>query len=297
MALKNPRTIYGIQSVTPYYRDTGVPYGIIRVLSGSTISLAGELVSLTGGSSPYPWDAQDGAITAEMSFKPKEFPNFLVKLFLGKDPTEILADPGNTSALTNVLNTSVQDGVTGIASVAVKSGSEADLKFGKYIVKAVSPTTVDVFGLSNVDFLRGADKQYVDDTLKITTTPLTITAATAVEIPGFGVELTGGSGVIGMTSGDTAKFEANPPSIEQTDVLIGETGACPPEFGAFVSAQKQSDGSMWVFDCFRVKAFGFPFGMEEKAYNEAEVTATLLFDSAENGILKARHIKPTSGCD
>lgn len=297
MSLKQPRTIFGIHSVTPYHRNTGIPYGIIRVLAGATIALAGEIVPLTGGSSPYPWDAQDGAITPEMSFKPKEIPNFLIKLFLGKDPTEVLADPGNTSALTNVLNTSVQDGVTGIASVGVKTGSEADVKFGKYIVKAVSPTTVDVFGLSNVDFLRGVDRQYVDDTLKITTTPLTITMGAAVEVPDFGIELTGGSGTIAMVANDTAKFEANPPSIEQTDVLIGEVGACAPEFGAFVAAQKQSDGSMWLIDCFRVKAFGFPFGMEEKAYNEAEITASLLFDSAENGVFKARHMKPTLGCD
>jgi len=232
-----------------------------------------------------------------MSFKPKELASFLFKLLLGKDPTEVLADPGNAGPLANVLNASVLDAVTGIASVGVKAGSEDDLKFGKYIVKAVSPTTVDVFGQSSIDFLRGEDKQFVDDTLKITATPLTITMSAAVEVPGFGVELTGGSGTIGMTAGDTAEFEVNPPSLEQTDVLIGEFGACVPEFGAVVTAQKQGDGSMWLFDCFRVKALGFPFGLEEKAFNEAEITAMLLYDAAKNGVMKARHIKPTTGCD
>jgi len=64
MPLSKPRTIYGIHEVVPYFLDSGLPYGVIRVLAGSTISLAGELVSLTGGSSSYPWDAQDGNIAA-----------------------------------------------------------------------------------------------------------------------------------------------------------------------------------------------------------------------------------------
>ena len=80
------------------------------------------------------------------------------------------------------------------------------------------------------------------------------------------------------------------------DVKIGEFGACIPEFGAVVASQKQSDGSMWEFDCFRVKALGFPFGMEEKAYNEAEITGTLLYDSNENGIMNSRRLKPTTAC-
>lgn len=297
MSLSNPRTLYGIHQVTPYHRSTGIPYGTIRVLAGSTISLSGELVNLTGGSSSYPWDAQDGNITGEMSFKPKEIPSFLFKILLGKTPTDVLSDPGNVTALTNKNGSSVQDAATGIASVGVKSGSEADMKFGKYIVVAVSATTVDVYGLTNVDFFRGTDKSYVNDALKITSSPLTISTGVAVEIPDFGVELTGGSGTINMTTDDTAIFDANPPSLVQTDVVIGEFGACVPEFGALVVAQKKSNGSMWIFDCYRVKALGFPFGMEEKAYSEAEITATLLYDSVQNGVMQTRYLEPATGCD
>lgn len=296
MALSKPRTLFGIHEVVIYHQDSAIPYGTLRVLAGSTISLAGELVPLTGGSSRYIWDSQDGNITAEMSLKPKEIPNFLFRVLLGKTPTEVLADPGNAGPLANVLNTSVFDATTGIASVGVKSGSEDDLKFGKYTIVCVTPTTVDVYARSSIDFLRGTDKEYVDDSLKITSTPLTITTSVAVEVPDFGVELTGGSGTIAMVAGDTAEFDINPPSIEQMDVRVGELGACIPEFGAMVSAQKQADGSMWLFDCFRVKAQGFPFGMEEKAYNEAEITAMLMYDSVKNGVFDARWIKPTVAC-
>jgi hypothetical protein len=297
MALSKPRTIYGIHEAVLYSRTTGLPYGTLRVLGGSTLSLTGELVQLTGGSSPYSWDAQDGNITAEMSLKPKEIPNFLFKVLLGKEPTEVLADPGNVTTLANIKGTSVFDATTGIASVGVKSGSEDDVKFGKYIVKAVTATTVDVYGQTSVDFRRGTDKQYVDDTLKITATPLTITGTAGVtELPDFGIEFTGGSGTVDMTPGDTAEFEANPPSITQMDVTVGELGVCIPEFGALVTAQKKSSGEMWLFDCFKVKALGFPFGLEEKAFNEAELKATLLYDSVKDGVMKARYIDPTNGC-
>lgn len=297
MALTNPRVLYGIHQVTLYNLADGLPYGTLRVLKGSTISLSGELVQLTGGSSKYPWSSQDGNITAEMSLKPAELPSFLFKLFLGKTPTDVTDDPGNVSTLTNVLNTSVQDATTGIASVGVKSGSEADLKFGKYIVKAASSTTVDVYAMTNVDFQRGTDKTYVDDTLKITSAPLTITTlGVAVEVPGFGVELIGGSGTIGMTADDTAKFNINPASLEQMEVDVGGINDCIPEFGAIAVAQKQADGTMWEIDCLRVKAIGFPFGLEEKAFNEAEITANLLYDPVEDKVINIRYLKPTEAC-
>lgn len=298
MPLTQPKTLFGIHQVTPYSRLDGMPYGTLRVLGGSTISVAGELVPLTGGSSKYPWEAEDGAISAEMSLKPKEIPNFLIKILLGKTPTETLNDAGSVDALTNVKGTSVQDATTGIDSVGVKSGSEADMKFGKYIVKAASGTTVDVYAMTNIDFTRGTDKEYVDDTLKITSSPLTISGTGGVtELPGFGVEFTGGSGTVGMTADDTAEFEIYPPSLEKVVAEIGGLADCVPEFGAIVMAQKQSDGSMWLFDCYRVKALGFPFAMEEKAFNEAEITAMLLYDSVKNSLFKLKYLKPDTGCE
>ncbi len=297
MALPKARSIFGINQVTPYKIGTNEAYGTIQVLAGSSITLGGELVNLTGGSSKYPWDVQDGNISAEMSFKPKEFPPFLFKILLGKSPTEVLNDPGNTTVLANTGGTSLQDASTGIDSVGVKSGSESDLKFGRrYIVKVISATTVDVYAKTNVDFGRGTPRQYVDDTLKITDTPLLIVAATPVEVPGFGIELTGGSGTIAMVVDDTAEFDVNPPSLIQSDVKIGGIEDCIPEFGAIVTAQKMSDGTMWNFDCYRVKATGMPFGMEEKAYNEAEITAMLMYDSVQNGIMSVSFLRPTTGC-
>jgi len=57
MALKKPRTLFGIHEAVLYFQNSGKPYGTLRVLAGSTLTLSGELVSLTGGSSKYIWDA------------------------------------------------------------------------------------------------------------------------------------------------------------------------------------------------------------------------------------------------
>lgn len=299
MALSQPRTLFGIHEIVMYQRTTGIPYGSLRVLGGSTLTVTGEIVQLLGGSSKFPWDAQDGNISAEISIKPKEIPPFLFQVLLGVSPTETLNDPGNVADFANVFGTSVLEATTGIASVGVTSGDEADLKFGKYVIKANDQgNEIDVYALSSVDFLTGTDLEYLDDSLKINSAAIVIpdTGGTIV-IAELGIEFTGGSGTVALVENDTATFDINPPSTEEMYAKVGEFGACIPEFGAIVTAQKKGDGSMWLFDCYRVKALGFPFGMEEKAYNEAELTGTLLYDSLKNGVFQARYIKPVAGCN
>lgn len=292
MALSQPVTLFGIHEVTPYNRSTGLPYGILRVLAGSSLSLSGEIIKLMGGSSPYPWAAENGVITAEMGLKVKELPSWMFNLFLGGTVTDTVDDPGKVSTLTNTKGTSVV-ATTGIASVGVKTGSEADLKFGAYIVKAVSATTVDVFGVTDVDSNRGVAIEFIDDALKLTSSPLTIATTTAVTVPNLGVELTGDSGTIALVDGDTAVYEATPPSTLLTEITVGALASNVPEFGAFVTAQKQADGSMWLFDVYRLKALGLPLGMEEKAYGDIEITSTMLYDSAKDGLFSMRRVTPS----
>lgn len=293
MGLSKPNILYGVHQISAYNPLTGDTYGTARVLGSANVTLAGEQVSLTGGSNAYPWDSQDGAITPEVSINLKEMPDFMIELLLGKAPTVVADDAGGVDALVNVNGVSVLDAVTGIDSVGVKTGSEADVKFSKYLVKVVSPTTVDVYAYTNVDFRRGTDKVYEDDLLKITATPLTITTlGVATEVPGFGVELIGGSGTIAMTADDTADFFSYPASLEKMNVRIGGDGDTVPEFGLMIAAQKQKDGTMWIFDLFRASAIGLPFNMGEKAYNEAEITLSLSRDEDKDGVFDIYRLKP-----
>lgn len=293
MTLKNPRIIFGVHSLTPYRRDNGLPYGTIRVLGGSTFALNGELASLNGGSSKFPWAVEETTIGAELAIKPKEYPDFLMELFLGKAPTANAAEAnGSVTAIVNKKGTSVV-AATGVASVTPLAASESDMKFTKYIIVAVSATTFDVYAISNVDFARGTIKKFENDALKITASPLTLVQSSAVTVPGFGIEVTGGGGTIALVTDDTGTFEVRPPNSESIDVVIGGTADVFPEFGAIAVAQKRGNGEMLELDIFRLKAVGLPFNMEEKAFSEAEITAQAFYDAEEDGVFGTRHISPT----
>lgn len=295
MALSDPRGIYGVHSVTPYNRTTGSFYGTLKVLDGSSLVIEGSTVDLMGGSSKYPWAVEQGEYKAEMSIKVSQFENFLFELFLGKAPTENAAEAsGHCSTLTSVV-TGVLNATTGIASVSLKSGQAASVKFAKYVIKYVSATTVDVYAASDIDAARGTDWAYRNDLLKITASPLTVTASTATEIPGTGVEFTGGSGVIALVAGGVATFETRPINTGSNTVRIGgAANQVNPEFGCIVLAQKRANDEMVEVDCFRCLGSGMPIGFEKNAWANAELKVKVFYDSAKDGVFDFRHVKATT---
>lgn len=291
MTLPSPKTIYGIHSLTAYNITTRLPLGTAKVAGGAEFSLEGELNPLNGGSSKYPWKVERGLISAEVTLTLREYPDFLFETLLGKAVTTNSAEAsGNASTLTNQNGTSLVDATTGVASVGVKSGSEADLKFSEYVVKAVTATTVDVYAYSDVDFANGTDKTFEDGLLKITASPLSITTSTAVEVPGFGVELTGGSGTIGMTVDDTAVFSVRPANSESRSVVIGSTNEVFNDFGLYIAAQRPGDKEMFVIDCFKCAGAGLPINFTENEFSEASVTVQLYQDTARNGIMEMKSV-------
>lgn len=295
MALSEPRIVFGIHSATPYSRSTGLPYGILKVLGGSSISMAGEMIKLNGGSSRYPWAIENGLITAEITLKPREYPDFLWTLFLGKAPTANSAETGGSvTTLTQKSGSTLVNASTGIASVGIESGEEADLKFGNYVVKAVSSTTVDVYLASDVDISRGDDLTYQDDNLKITASPLTIPGTSAtVSIPNTGLEFTGGSGTVSFTADETATFTTRPINDKSMDVVIGSTEDLPIEFGMIMITQQRSNGEMFEIDAHRCKGIGMPLNFEENAFSEAEIPVEAFYDQTVDKVLTFRHVTPT----
>lgn len=296
MALSAPRSIFGVHSFAPYNRSTGEFYGILKVLGGSSLALSGETVDLMGGSSKWPWAVEDSTITAELNLRFSQYEDFLFELFLGKQPTANSAQSsGDVSTPSNVNGSSVVESTTGIASIAATSGSESDLKFGKYIIKAASTTEVDIYISSDVDQNRGTDGELQNDLLKITASPLTVpgTGGT-VDVPSYGLTITGGSGTVAFTAGDTAEVFVQPINDGSMDVTIGGSSDTFPEFGAVLYAQKRANGEMLEIDCYRCKAIGLPINFEMNAWSESEVTAKVFYDSAKNAVFKVRHVQPSS---
>jgi hypothetical protein len=299
MSLSNPRSIFGVCSFSPYKRTDGLFYGELRVLQNSSIALSSELISLQGGCNPYDWSVEVGQITAEMSLSFSEYPDFVFEIFGGNAPTSNAAEAsGSVTALTNKLGTLVE-ATTGAASIGIEAGNEADLKFGKYVLKVLTTTTVAVYYSSDVDIGRGVDGEYVTDDLKIIATLTVPNTGATVSVTNFGLEITGGSGTIDFTTagavGDTATFDVRPPNSASMDVTIGKLSSQNfVEFGAIVMAAKQSDGQMFELDALRCKAGGLPIGFAANEYSPAEVTVKLLYDSVQDGVYKIRHVTPTT---
>jgi hypothetical protein len=293
MALSDPRIFFGVHSVTPYDRTTGEFYGTARVLGGSSLSLSGELIKLNGGSLKYPWAVEDGLITAEMTLKVKEYPDFLFELFLGKAPTSSGVDSsGAVSTPVEKVGTTVI-GAAGVTSISViPTTGVNDLKFAKYYIKAASASTINVYASSDIDFAHGTDETFDDDSLLVAG-PLTITAGGNTDVASLGLRFVGGAGPIAMTTGDIATFEVKPASTKSMEVVVGATSDVFPEFGAILYAKKRGNNEMLEIDVFRCKGVGLPMGLEENAFSEAEIKCEAFYDSAQNGILKIRHISPS----
>jgi hypothetical protein len=269
-----------------------MPYGVLKVIGSANLALTSDLEQLFAGSNKFAWAAESKTIATELSAKVKAYPGFLFELFLGATVTDNGADTaGAVTTLTDQFGGSVV-GSTGIASVAVLAASKANLKFGKYVVKATSATEVKIYALSDIDGSRGTDQAYVDDTLEVSG-PHTIVSATDTNVANFGIKFVGGAGVIGMTTGDTATFEVKPPSDKSSEIVVGASTTTLPNFGAVIYAQKRATGEMFEIDAHNCVGSGLPIALEELAFSQPELKMTCLYDSALDRVFSIRHIQPT----
>lgn len=291
MALSKPRTIFGVHSVTPYSRTSRIPYGEAQVVQGSTFALEGSLIELKGGSNRFTWQIEDGDIDATLSFTVSEYPNWLFELFGGKAPTVGSAEPsGAVSAITDFKGTSVV-AATGIASVAaIPSTGAADLKMGRYVVEATAADAFKVYCLSDVDFGRGSDGSFVDDSLAIFS-QTGATSGSTYDITAFGLRITMGASATAMTVGDTATFEVRPVNTFNRSVKIGGIADAFPEFGCVIYAQKSGSGALFEIDAFKMKAIGMSLGAERKAFGQSEYSAKASYDQEKNGLCEIREVE------
>jgi hypothetical protein len=253
--------------------------------------MEGETIELRGGSNRFPWSIQDGNINASIELTTKEYPDFLMELFLGKKPNAVLADAsGDIVDFINKFGSSVKSASNGISAIAPLTGSEANLKFTKYVIKALSANTIDIYAMSNIDFNRGTDADFQDDLLKITSAPITL-AVGSNPLASFGLDLTG-VGVPAFVIGDTATFEILPIHSGAMDVVVGGLSDIFPEFGVVLVTQQLGSQEMFEIDVFKCKAIGLNLGAQEKAFSETPVSAKAFFDADKGGICKIRAIKP-----
>lgn len=292
MSRTAPRALFGVHGVTLYRRSNGLPYGELRVLKGSSLSMQAELVGLKGGSNKYDWAVEEGAIEAELTLNVGQIEDFMMELFLGKAPTALTAEAtGNVSTLTNVKGTSVMNGTNGISVVGATAADEADLKFGKYAIIATATQTFDLYLLSSIDIHRGTDVDFTTDAMKIET-GLSVASASAVSAA-TGLTFTK-VGTPAFTVGDTATFAVRPINSGGSTVRVGgQADQSFPEFGALVYAQKRGNQEITELDIFRCKGAGMPLPFEMGAFAGFELKIKCMYDDALDGLFDWRHVKPT----
>ena len=278
MGLYKPRTQAGIHSATLINKTTGKPYCILKVLSSYSPSFSRETVELTGGSNPNAIDSIDGVVDNSLTLTVKEFHNSLYTL-AGYDVTFETGgeSDGATANFTNLINTTVFDASTGIASVSVDTGNADNVKDGRYYAVCTSASgVVDLYCSTDIQFDRGTDVTYLSDDLKVASDQ-TITSGSDTDINNLGLSLTGATGTISMTEGDVAYFDVRSEN-EAYGVYSYGDNPTPIEFELWLYSQKKSNGEFFADHYPRVKFSAVPAGMTSQEWLEAELACKVLYD-------------------
>jgi hypothetical protein len=293
--LSAPRILFGIHSISPYSRADKTPYGILKVIGSASLAISSSVEELYGGSQRFSWAAEAKTFKSQIDCKVKAYPGFLFTLFMGGTVTDNAAEAlGSVTTLTNFKGTSVKAATTGIASVQVKTGSETSIKFASFVVVAASSSTVDVYAYSDVDFPRATAGSYLSDAMKIATGLTITTSGGLTDITNFGIQLVGGSGTIGMTTGDSATFSTRPENSGSSDITIGAAATALPAFGAKILAQKRATAEMCEITAYNCIAEGFPIPMEEMKFSETSIKITALYDSVADAVYTIRTVIPNT---
>jgi len=210
---------------------------------------------------------------------------------LGGVLTEYAADAaGDVIDEANVKGTSVLQASTGIATTTVvASTGAAELKEGWFIALCTGAAVVDVYALSSASFSRGTDESLEDNSMKVTASELTITTGSATAVPNFGIQFTGGSGTIGMTTGDSMRFYVQAPTSGSNHVKFGQASTDFSDVGVIISGQMQ-DESFIQLHLFKCKVAGMAIPFAEKAFGTYDITIEPSYDVDENAYGEIRQI-------
>jgi hypothetical protein len=288
MPVSNPIAAYSVYGVSIIDPSTGKPAGpAIKVLESSSLNLAGENVNLMGGALPYPWEIESGDITAELSLNFSEYPSYLTKFLLGADVTDIAASTGEVGAAEELVGESIIDLANGVSAIGVAAGSEANLKTTKYFLVAKSANTADLFAASDIDFARGIDAEFINNSQVIEEN---IDLSSTYINTDLGLEFT----VIGTPAfvvGDSIGFDVTAENDGGYNFDVGAANSKFPEFRAIVYAEISSTGQMMELDCYRCQATGMPIGFNRKQFSNSEVTAGLKYDASRGKLFSGKSIK------
>ncbi len=282
------RQEFGCHSICARNRTTKAVTGMIEIVGDISLAFEASSVDNRGGSSLYPRATEITEVDSTISFNIRQWDDWIFSNYMAASVSTTAASTttGTVSALSNVVNATVFDATTGIATATLKAGEAENMKTGPYLVVTVTSTTVDVYRPTTFQNSRGTNLYLDNNEGKITTSPLTITSGGATEIPGTGIELTGGSGTIDVgVAGDSAEFFVTPPHNGISAIDIGVPGNVFPEHELIIFGKQRGSGeSVWV-QCYKAQCVsGMTFPMSQSDFAATDISVKLLLDTVENKV-------------
>ena len=112
-----------------------LPYtdSIFEIIGNINVNSTFENVDLMGGSNQYPFASESGVANAEVQMTIRQLNQGLMQSAVAAAVASTIASTtGTVDNFVNTKNSTVKQASTGIASVSVLSGSEANLKTGLF---------------------------------------------------------------------------------------------------------------------------------------------------------------------
>lgn len=275
--MSTPEYFFGVKAAIFYDRKDFKPVGVFRVISSFEFAREIEKLPLTGGHRNGPWAVEAGEPTNSLTATLMEFPNFAFTQLDNANQTDTLGEDtsGFVGTIANKSGVSVADATTGIASVSIIASSEDKVPLGKIVVAATSVATeVDVYLLGDV--ASGSIPVVNELTLLAAGVTVPGTGGT-IDIPDYGITLTGGSGTVAFVDGDTAYFEARPANTKTTEIVMGDKSDLK-NLGLVLVYPRNSNGQHRIVDFPKVAVGGTSFAGNTREYAEFEFTGMPLLD-------------------
>lgn len=271
--------LFGVKYLIPYHLTTLKPLGIFEVLGSIEIGREIEQLLLTGGHANAPWGVEAGEPTNNVTATIKEYPDFAFSILENASVVNSTAETlGYVSTLLNTKGVTVLDAVTGIDSAAIKTGEGADIPSGFIILEAITATAVKVYLAGDV----ASGRIPIVSELPVLAESVTIpgTGGT-VDLAGYGITITGGSGAVAFTIGDIAKFDCRPANTSRDTIQVG-SNADVNYFGLLLVYPRNAEKEQSIVRFPKVAAVGMSFSANTREFSEFEQAMTPLIDSAED---------------
>lgn len=302
--LKQPTGYYGLYSIMLLDYTTHEPLRLFKKVAELTIPFEADAEDYIGGGDKLAEESEIKTYKPDMTLQLKQFDREMYAYLSSAVVTIGAAEPSGYCsaqatppiAVSSVgTSNTISSTVTGIATIAVSNVN--DLKTGKYIIKAVSATTIYFMPTSDFEFggafTSGTKVSFATNALgtDILNRPLMVTGNTPYTfsvsngaqtvLTGFGLTITGGSAVA-MTPGDTAEIEVRAANIENDQIILGQAAAMiPKRYAMLATMDSKTTGEVIYVFAPKVMPLGFNVPLKQKAWADAAPKLKMLHYTSE----------------